>query len=65
MNDLPLAISLLAVTRAFNNNHYKKDFPLWPNALGIVRYNKYLMLYHLMMLMPYTSDQCSYFVNSN
>lgn len=55
MNDLPLAISLLAVTQAFNNNHYKKDFLLWPNALGLVRYNKYSMLYHLMMLMPYAS----------
>lgn len=55
MNDLPLAISLLAVTQAFNNNHYKKDFLLWPNALGLVRYNEYSMLYHPMMLMPYAS----------
>lgn len=53
INDLPLAISYLAVAQAFNNNYSKKDFLLWLNALGLVRYNKCLISSHLIMLKPY------------
>lgn len=53
MNDLPLAISYLVVAQAFNN-YYEIDFLLlWLNALGLVRYNKYLILFHFMILKPY------------